>query len=121
MKLYLVSAGVQVDVVPALMGDACLGNAFALQQSRLLAAIPSSSSPTKGQGRGQAVPVYLHERGFAMISEDHYLVAGLSANPYAVHTQVHMTLTLLLILLPTCLQLQKVFVQQWPLYMSCWH
>ena len=73
-------------MIPALTGDACLGNAFALQQSRVIAAIPSSSSPNKGQGRGQAVPVYLHERGFAMMSEDHYLVAGLSASPYVVHT-----------------------------------
>ena len=88
---WLLSAcvGLQIDVIPALTGDACLGNAFALQQSRVIAATPSSSSLNTGQGRVQAVPVYLHERGFVMMSEDHYLVAGLSANPLVIHTDSH--------------------------------
>ena len=68
----------QVDVVPSLSGDAALANAFALHQSRVEYATANSSSPSKAcHTQSQAVPVYLHERGFGILTEDHYLVEGM--------------------------------------------
>ncbi|KAL0021740.1 hypothetical protein WJX79_000457 [Trebouxia sp. C0005] len=67
----------QVDVVPTIVGDAAISNAFALHHSRLTSAIASTSaSASAARRKGRPVPLYLHERGFDIVTEDHYLVAG---------------------------------------------
>ncbi|KAL0039754.1 hypothetical protein WJX77_006967 [Trebouxia sp. C0004] len=67
----------QVDVVPTVVGDAAISNAFALHHSRLTSATASTSASTSAvRSRGRAVPLYLHERGFGMVTEEHYLIAG---------------------------------------------
>ncbi|KAA6422020.1 MAG: hypothetical protein FRX49_08038 [Trebouxia sp. A1-2] len=67
----------QVDVVPTIVGDAAISNAFALHHSRLTSATASTSASTSAARRkGRPVPLYLHERGFDIVTEDHYLVAG---------------------------------------------
>ena len=71
------SSGLQVDVVPTIVGDAAISNAFALHHSRLTSATASTSaSASAAHSKGRAVPVYLHERGFDIVTEDHYLIAG---------------------------------------------
>lgn len=65
----------QADVIPTFVGDACLGTAFALHHSRINI---SAASPINGRGQRQPVPVYLHERGFQLVTEDHYLIAGIA-------------------------------------------
>ncbi|KAL0045420.1 hypothetical protein WJX82_006097 [Trebouxia sp. C0006] len=67
----------QVDVLPTLVGDATISNAFALHHSRLTSATASTSaSASAAHSKARIVPVYLHERGLDIVTEDHYLVAG---------------------------------------------
>lgn len=69
----------QVDVVPAVADDASCSNVFALHRSRSdLAASSSTSASAAGhaQRRRQTVPAYLHERGFQVVIEDHYMMEG---------------------------------------------
>ena len=71
----------QVDVIPAVTEDASCSNIFALHRSRSDLAAPSSTSASTAghaQRHRQTVPAYLHERGFEVIVEDHYLVEGVS-------------------------------------------
>lgn len=75
-------AMMQVDVVPSMAGDACLGLAFGLQHSCIdvTHASPISRRNASLDPARQALPVYLHERGHALVSEDHYLIQGMPAN-----------------------------------------
>ena len=71
----------QADVIPAATEDASCSNAFALHRSRSDLAVPSSAPALPighAQKRRQTVPAYLHERGFEIVTEDHYLVEGAS-------------------------------------------
>ena len=66
-------------MVPTLVADAAISNAFALHHSRLTSAtVSTSASASAARSKARAVPVYLHERGFDIVTEDHYLVAGVS-------------------------------------------
>lgn len=70
----------QADVIHAVTEDASCSNVFALHRSRTDLDAPSTSAQAAGyaQRRRQTVPAYLHERGFEVIIEDHYLVEGAS-------------------------------------------
>ncbi|KAL3134106.1 hypothetical protein ABBQ32_008528 [Trebouxia sp. C0010 RCD-2024] len=73
------SGAYQVDVIPACTGDASCSNVFALHRSRSDAAASSTASAApKAPTRRcrQTVPAYLHERGFGIVTEHHYLVEG---------------------------------------------
>lgn len=60
-------------------GCASLGNAYMLQQSCIdLTSTNRTSRQQSLQGARPALPVYLHEKGWELVSEDHYLFAGMT-------------------------------------------
>lgn len=74
----------QIDAIQTIIDDASFSNAFALHSSRSDLAVahgaPASSFSSSLGGthkHRRTVPAYLHERGFEIVTEEHYLVAGM--------------------------------------------